>query len=84
MNGAAHGSMAAAPTQYAFLDFPAFYHNRAAGFSFADGHSEIHKWLDGRTMSPPIGKTSIVVFPGTASANNQDVAWIQEHATVAK
>ena len=25
-------------------DTPAFYHNKATGFSFADGHSEIHKW----------------------------------------
>ena len=27
-------------------DIPASYHNGAAGFSFADGHSEIHKWQD--------------------------------------
>ena len=26
-------------------DLPASYHNGACGFSFADGHSEIHKWL---------------------------------------
>ena len=25
-------------------DLPASYHNRAAGFAFADGHSEIHRW----------------------------------------
>jgi prepilin-type N-terminal cleavage/methylation domain-containing protein len=25
-------------------DAPATYHNMAAGFAFADGHSEIHKW----------------------------------------
>lgn len=25
-------------------DAPATYHNNAAGFAFADGHSEIHKW----------------------------------------
>ena len=25
-------------------DMPASYHNGAAGFAFADGHSEIHKW----------------------------------------
>jgi prepilin-type N-terminal cleavage/methylation domain-containing protein/prepilin-type processing-associated H-X9-DG protein len=25
-------------------DLPASYHNGACGFSFADGHSEIHKW----------------------------------------
>jgi prepilin-type processing-associated H-X9-DG protein len=27
-----------------FVDIPATYHNRACGFSFADGHAEIHKW----------------------------------------
>jgi hypothetical protein len=26
-------------------DLPASYHNGACGFSFSDGHSEIHKWL---------------------------------------
>lgn len=26
-------------------DTPASYHNGACGFAFADGHSEIHKWL---------------------------------------
>lgn len=31
-------------------DAPATYHNGAAGFAFADGHSEIHKWR-GRTMT---------------------------------
>ena len=30
-------------------DAPATYHNGACGFSFADGHSEIHKWK-GTTM----------------------------------
>jgi prepilin-type N-terminal cleavage/methylation domain-containing protein/prepilin-type processing-associated H-X9-DG protein len=31
-------------------DAPATYHNGAAGFAFADGHSEIHKWR-GTTMN---------------------------------
>jgi len=33
-------------------DAPATYHNGAAGFAFADGHSEIHKWK-GPTMNKP-------------------------------
>ncbi len=34
------------PPQTATLltDTPATYHNKACGFAFADGHSEIHKW----------------------------------------
>lgn len=33
-------------------DIPASYHNGAGGFSFADGHSEIHKWLSATTKLP--------------------------------
>ena len=33
-------------------DVPAAYHNGAAGFAFADGHSEIHKWK-GPAMKGP-------------------------------
>jgi prepilin-type processing-associated H-X9-DG protein len=74
------------PVSDQLFDFPAYYHNNAGGFSFADGHSEIHKWHDGRTM-PPINDSapSIVGASGTVltpSANNQDVFWIQDHATI--
>jgi prepilin-type N-terminal cleavage/methylation domain-containing protein/prepilin-type processing-associated H-X9-DG protein len=33
-------------------DAPGTYHNGACGFAFADGHSEIHKWV-GTTMKKP-------------------------------
>lgn len=36
----------------AYLDFPGSYHNGAAGFSFADGHSEIRKWKSPNTVKP--------------------------------
>ncbi len=29
----------------AIVDVPATYHNGACGFAFADGHSEIHRWV---------------------------------------
>ena len=32
------------PTETSWGDLPATYHNGAAGFSFADGHSEVHRW----------------------------------------
>src|SRR5439155_8632928 len=40
------------PAAIGFLDLPAFYHCRAGGLSFADGHCEIRKWRDNRTMPP--------------------------------
>ena len=35
------------PTVSNWQDIPASYHNGACGFSFADGHSEIKKWMSG-------------------------------------
>ena len=37
------------PAQWNIGDYPSSYHNGAGGFSFADGHAEIHRWLDART-----------------------------------
>ena len=34
------------------IDYPASFHANACGIAFADGHSEIHKWRDSRTMPP--------------------------------
>ena len=33
-------------------DIPASYHNGACGFSFADGHAEVHKWLSAASKYP--------------------------------
>ena len=60
------------------VDFPGSYHNRAAVFSFADGHSEMHKWIDPRT-TPPLSQTD--QLQDIPSANNRDVQWLQEHST---
>jgi len=35
-----------APGQEHWRDLPAGYHNGAGSFSFADGHSEIHRWME--------------------------------------
>jgi prepilin-type N-terminal cleavage/methylation domain-containing protein/prepilin-type processing-associated H-X9-DG protein len=42
LNDAAFAFQMVQPT---WLDAPGSYHNGACGFAFADGHSEIHKWL---------------------------------------
>ena len=34
-----------------WTDYPATHHNNAGGLSFADGHSEIHKWLEATTRN---------------------------------
>ncbi len=65
------------PNSWIMIDFPASYHNGSGGLSFADGHSEIHKWRDPRTI-PPIGKLRGLNVP---SPNNQDVYWMMERST---
>jgi len=63
--------------QAALPDVPASYHNGACGFAFADGHSEIKKWTDPRTM-PPIKRA---IYSSVNQANNRDVMWLWEHTT---
>jgi len=61
-------------------DLPAYYHGRAGGLSFADGHSEIRRWKDARTM--PLVVKGGNPFPGpVAQPNNRDIIWLQERAT---
>ena len=67
------------PSLYGFVDLPGFYHHLAGGFSFADGHSEIHRWRDSRTMPPLVANGS--VMDSFSSPDNQDVAWLQERST---
>jgi prepilin-type N-terminal cleavage/methylation domain-containing protein/prepilin-type processing-associated H-X9-DG protein len=65
-------------TRYQIIDYPASYHNRAAGFSFADGHSEIHKWLDGRTT--PVLKTGQLLQLNVNINNDPDILWLAQKA----
>ncbi len=66
------------PAQARIIDYPASYHNRAAGVSFADGHAEIRKWVDPRTVQP----VKFYEMPlNVASANNRDVIWLSERTS---
>ena len=65
------------PAAFYLIDFPASYHGGAGGFSFADGHSEIHKWKDSRTM-PPLGSITKLKVQ---SPNNPDSFWMADHST---
>jgi prepilin-type N-terminal cleavage/methylation domain-containing protein len=66
------GFVPAQPALYKFTgDFPGIEHNLACGFSFADGHSEMQRWKDPRTIAAT----------QTSSPNNFDVSWLQDHST---
>ena len=60
------------------VNFPGSFHNKAGGLTFADGHAEIHRWLDPRT-TPPFKKGQKREF--TNMKDNRDLIWLQDHAT---
>jgi hypothetical protein len=59
-------------------EFLSVYHNKACGFSVADGHSEIQAWPDSRT--PTSNQASeIANVPRSV-----DWEWVASHATARK
>ncbi len=62
------------------IDFPAAYHNGAAGFSFADGHSEIHRWVGGKIKTFGRGSNTGLNVP--AGDSLIDAKWWSSVTTV--
>ncbi|MEO8426716.1 MAG: type II secretion system protein [Verrucomicrobiota bacterium] len=65
------------------IDVPASYHNGACGFSFADGHAEIHKWRGSR-IRVPVKNKDLALPLGAAGDSLKDVLWMSENTTVSK
>jgi prepilin-type N-terminal cleavage/methylation domain-containing protein len=66
-----------------WADTPASFHNGACGFSFSDGHSEIHKWLVQGTMAP-VQAGATIAWPGPSYGippNYTDRMWICAHGS---
>ena len=61
------------------VDYPASYHGDAGGLNFADGHSEIRKWVDPRTR--PKLRRNYNLTLNIPSPNNADIPWLQERTT---
>ncbi len=61
----------------AWGDVPASYHNGACGFSFADGHAEIHKWKSGTSYYSV--KYVNYNIPWDAVGKNVDYRWYLDH-----
>jgi prepilin-type N-terminal cleavage/methylation domain-containing protein/prepilin-type processing-associated H-X9-DG protein len=63
------------------IDVPASYHNGACGFSFCDGHAEIHKWRGSR-IKVPVKNKDLALPLGPAGDSLKDVLWMSENTTV--
>ena len=64
-----------------FQNLPASYHNGACGFAFADGHSEIKKWLDSRTVVPISYRRYPGDIPYVPMNNNVDYQWLLQRTS---
>jgi prepilin-type N-terminal cleavage/methylation domain-containing protein/prepilin-type processing-associated H-X9-DG protein len=62
-------------------DMPASYHVGACGYAFADGHSEIHKWMNISTDHAIEGNDSWL--PLTVVGSKVDIDWVESHESPA-
>jgi prepilin-type processing-associated H-X9-DG protein len=70
---------AGCPANATDVDWPGHYHNNAAGLSFADGHSEIKRWIDPRTTPVLLRNGRLPFFH--PSPGNPDLERLMERTT---
>jgi hypothetical protein len=64
-----------------FPDLPADYLEGACGFSFADGHGEIHRWLTSVLLVPvQFGRTQTQPIQ-VSTAQDPDWSWLRSHTS---
>ena len=64
-----------------WIDLPASYHNNAAAFSFADGHSELHSWLEPSTLRAP--QPNAAGLPISIPHDEwADFEWVTSHMSI--
>jgi prepilin-type N-terminal cleavage/methylation domain-containing protein/prepilin-type processing-associated H-X9-DG protein len=63
-----------------WLDLPASYHNGATSFAFADGHSDMHRWLHPETKPPP--QPEAAQLPITTAEYDADLDWLIDRMSV--
>jgi prepilin-type processing-associated H-X9-DG protein len=72
--------MPASAASTEWIDLPAKAHGNSCGFSFADGHSEIHKWM------APANIANVDYQPkpksGIFELRDPDILWLATHTSV--
>jgi prepilin-type N-terminal cleavage/methylation domain-containing protein len=63
-------------SQTGFVDYPASYHNRAGGLTFADGHSEVKKWT-----APAIITYGLPGARANVGLDRADATWLYNRTT---
>jgi prepilin-type N-terminal cleavage/methylation domain-containing protein len=66
--------------QQQWVDLPASYHNRNSALSFADGHSEFHRWFNPETVQPV--QPNQPYLPVSVTSNGTDFQWVLSHMSI--
>ena len=61
-----------------WIDMPSKAHGNSCGFSFADSHSEIHKWLAPGNINTVTYQT---LTKGTPLLGDPDILWLAKHTS---
>lgn len=61
-----------------WTDVPASTHNGSGGFAFADGHSELKKWLNANTRA---AVRRLSPCPDNELYSPDDISWLQQRTT---
>jgi prepilin-type processing-associated H-X9-DG protein len=64
---------------YVWGNLPGSYHNGAATLSFADGHTEVHRWVLANTVRPPQKGGVGGSFPASP---HTDFEWLRERTSI--
>jgi prepilin-type N-terminal cleavage/methylation domain-containing protein len=76
--GSGYGSSVSTSTTLEWTDLPGSYHNRSAAFSFADGHSSLHRWQGSRTIQPSVPSAANLPM-AVYQEDMSDFQWVMEH-----
>ena len=60
-----------------WTDMPSSLHNGACGLNFADGHSEIKRWLEASTKIP----VKRIDLRNVSAPGSRDIAWMIQHSS---
>lgn len=64
-----------------WIDLPSSDHNGTAPFAFADGHAQLHRWVEKSTMQPL--RPDTVNFPlSLLDSETTDLKWVMDHTSV--
>jgi prepilin-type processing-associated H-X9-DG protein len=69
------------PETSRWLDLPASWHSGAANLSFADGHSETHRWRFASTKPPPRPDAARLPF-NVPAVERGDFEWLMDRMSI--